>query len=91
MTLSGLLGLEVTTESGGRIGRVHDVRAELTRQSLNVIGLVVGRVGVFERLGLGAPESSARVRSRDFVPWAAVVRVDSRGVVIRDGTEPLRD
>jgi len=84
--LSELLGLEVRTESGDRLGRVHDVRAELTSRSLTVTGVVIGGLGVLERLGIGAPESSLRVRARDAIPWSAVVRADRRGVVVRDGT-----
>ena len=88
MRLSDLLGVSVSTESGRRLGRVHDVRAELTSRTLNVTGLVVGEAGVLERLGLGAPTSTARLRAHDVVPWSAVVRADRRGVVVREGTEP---
>ena len=87
MKLSELLGASVHTESGDRLGHVHDVRGELTASSLRITGLVVGSVGLLERLGLGAPESQDRIRSRDVVPWSAVVRADRRGVVVRDGTE----
>jgi sporulation protein YlmC with PRC-barrel domain len=87
MKLSELLGASVHTESGERLGHVHDVRAELTSSSLRITGLVVGGVGLLERLGLGAPESQDHIRSHDVVPWSAVVRADRRGVVVRDGTE----
>jgi sporulation protein YlmC with PRC-barrel domain len=82
--VSELLGLSVHTESGGSLGRVHDVRGELTPRTLKVTGLVVGRLGVLERLGLGAPTSAARLRTRDVIPWKDVVRADRRGVVVRD-------
>jgi sporulation protein YlmC with PRC-barrel domain len=88
MKLSELLGAAVQTESGERLGHVHDVRGELTASSLRITGLVVGGVGLLERLGLGAPGSQARLRSHDVVPWSAVVRADRRGVVVRDGTTP---
>jgi sporulation protein YlmC with PRC-barrel domain len=88
MKLSELLGASVHTESGERLGHVHDVRGELTASSLRLTGLVVGTVGLLERLGIGAPESQDRIRGRDVVPWSAVVRADRRGVVVRDGTEP---
>jgi sporulation protein YlmC with PRC-barrel domain len=84
MTLSDILGLKVETESGEKLGHVHDVRGELTSRTLRVTGLVVGGLGLLERLGLGAPESHDRIRSRDVVPWSRVVRVDRRGVVVRD-------
>jgi sporulation protein YlmC with PRC-barrel domain len=88
MRLSDLLSLEVRTESGERLGRVHDLRGELTTRSLKVTGLVVGKVGLLERLGFGAPESTDRIRPHDTVLWSAVVRADRRGVVVKDGTKP---
>ena len=88
MRLSDLLGVRVATESGELLGRVHDVRAELRPRSVRVTGLVVGRAGVLERLGIGAPRSTLRLRAKDAIPWSAVVRADRRGVVVRDGTRP---
>lgn len=83
MNVSDLLGSRVRTEDGESLGRVHDVRAELGPRSLKVTGLVVGKWAVLERLGLGAPGSRVRIRSRDVVPWKDVVRADRRGVVVR--------
>ena len=83
MNVSDLLGSRVRTEDGESLGRIHDVRAELGPRSLKITGLVVGRWGVLERLGLGAPGSGVRIRSRDVVPWKDVVRADRRGVVVR--------
>jgi len=86
MRASELLRLDVRTESGEKLGRVYDVRAELTMRSLKVTGLVVGRLGLLERLGVGAPESQDHIRTHDLIPWNAVVRADRRGIVVRDGT-----
>jgi sporulation protein YlmC with PRC-barrel domain len=88
MNLSDLLGLRVTTESGEQLGRVHDLRGELASRSLRVTGLVVGRLGLLERLGLGAPKSALRLASHDVVDWKGVVRADRRGVVVRDDAKP---
>ena len=88
MRLSELLGVPVATESGEQLGRVHDIRAEVRSGPLRVTGLVVGRAGVLERLGIGAPGSTLRIRAHDAIPWSAVVRADRRGVVVRDGTRP---
>lgn len=88
MRLSELLGLDVRTESGERLGTVHDVRGELRPRSLAVTGLVVGGLGLLERLGLGAPTSADRLRTRDVIPWRDVVRADRHGVVVRDGASP---
>ena len=84
MRLSELLGLPVRTESGERVGVVHDVRAELRPRSLAVTGVVVGTAGLLERLGVGG----LRHRRSAFVAWGDVVRVDRRGLVVRDGAVP---
>ena len=83
MNVSGLLGSPVRTEAGESVGRVHDVRADLRPRSLIVTGLVVGKWGLLERLGLGSPGSGMRIRSHDVIPWKDVVRADRRGVVVR--------
>jgi sporulation protein YlmC with PRC-barrel domain len=83
--VSELLGLSVRTESGDDLGHVHDVRGELTPRTLKVTGLVVGQLGLLERLGLGAPTSAARLRTHDVIPWKDVIRANRRGVVVRDG------
>ena len=88
MKLSELIGLDVSTESGERLGHVHDVRAELTSRSVDVKGILVGRIGLLERLGLGAPHSTFRRHGQDLLPWSAVVRADRRGVVVRDDAKP---
>ena len=88
MNLSDLLGRDVRGESGRSFGRVHDLRAELRPRSVAITGLVVGRLGVLERLGIGAPRSGSRIRGHDVIDWKDVVRADRRGVVVRDGTEP---
>jgi sporulation protein YlmC with PRC-barrel domain len=82
--LSQLLGTAVRTEAGRDLGRVHDVRAELRPRSVAITGLVVGKLGFFERLGIGAPESRGPKLRRDVVQWSAVVRADARGIVVRD-------
>jgi hypothetical protein len=64
------------------------VRAELTPRTLKPTGLVVGEVGLLERLGLGAPRSPDRLRSDDVVAWGDVIRADRRGVVVRDRAAP---
>jgi len=86
MRLSALLGLSVHTESGERLGHVHDVRADLTQRSLRMTGIVVGGRGLLERLGFEAPGWRSRGHPRDVIDWSAVVRADRRGIVVRDGT-----
>jgi sporulation protein YlmC with PRC-barrel domain len=87
MRVSDLLNVEVTTESGERLGRVHDLRAERTPRTLKVNGVIVGGIGLLERLGIGAPESAQRIRTRDVIPWSAVIRADRSGIVVRDDAQ----
>jgi sporulation protein YlmC with PRC-barrel domain len=84
MRLSEMLGTQVTTESGEELGKVHDLRGELTANSLRITGIVLGGLGQLERLGIGAPRSAAPIRTKDMIPWEAVVRADRRGIVVRD-------
>ena len=89
-TLASLCGRHIVTESGEKLGRCHDVRAELGASRLRVTGLVLGRKGHFEHFGIGAQASasSARVRDTDVIPWKDVVRFEADRIVVRD---PERD
>ncbi len=87
MRLSELLNREVVSESGQRLGRVHDVRGELAGGRLRVIGLVAGKRGILERYGVGTHGSGgpaqARVHGHPIIAWERVVRVGSE-VVVRE-------
>ena len=87
MRLSQLLNRSVITESGQRLGRVHDVRAELADGRLRITGLCAGNLGTLERFGIGTHGSGgpgrARVHGHAIIPWERVVRVGSE-VVVRD-------
>ena len=50
---SDLFGCVVRTESGEKLGRVHDLRALFDGRSWTVVGLVVGRGGLVARLASG--------------------------------------
>jgi sporulation protein YlmC with PRC-barrel domain len=92
MRLSELVDRRVVTESGASLGRAFDVRAERRGSTVEITGLVVGRRGFFERLGIGPSRGEAKrhhkVWKRDLVPWQAVVRMEQKRIVVRDGTEP---
>ena len=87
MRLGELLGREVVTESGERLGRVHDVQGELEEGRLRVTALVAGAPGILERLGVGAREKGGARRAKRHdhaaIAWERVVRV-GRDVVVRD-------
>jgi sporulation protein YlmC with PRC-barrel domain len=87
MRLSQLLNRGIVTESGQRLGRVHDVRGELVDGRLHVTGLVAGKLGILERFGIGTRGSGgpaqAKVHGHPVIPWGRVVRVGSE-IVVRD-------
>ena len=87
MRLGELLGREVVTESGERLGRVHEVQGELGEGRLRVTGIVAAELGILERFGLGVGGKRAARRARRHgnagIPWDRVVRV-GREVVVKD-------
>jgi sporulation protein YlmC with PRC-barrel domain len=93
MRLSELLHRKVITESGRKLGHVHDVRAERKGDRLLITGVLVGRRGLLEHFGLGIADGKQDSNLRtaaELVPWEAVVRLASGKVVVRDGTEARR-
>jgi sporulation protein YlmC with PRC-barrel domain len=94
MRLSDLLGLSVVTESGEKLGHVYDVRvqrderssADRAGQKWQVKGIVVGRRGLVERLGLAASDARPLL-NEDVVPWSAILRIGEQAVTARDGTK----
>jgi sporulation protein YlmC with PRC-barrel domain len=87
MRLSELLERRVVTESGTRLGRVHDVRGQLVDGRLCITGLAAGNLGVLERYGIGTRGSGgpaeAKVHGHHVIPWELVVRVGP-AIVVRD-------
>ena len=87
MRLGELLGREVVTESGERLGRVHDVQGELEEGRLRVTALVAGAPGILERFGIGATGKGGARRAKRHghaaIAWERVVRVGPK-VVVRD-------
>ncbi len=76
-TLSSLLHREVVTESGASLGRLYDVRGELTARTLTVTGLVTGKRGLLEHFGV-------LPRSTSPIPWGDVMRIERKRIVVRD-------
>jgi sporulation protein YlmC with PRC-barrel domain len=88
MRLSELLNRKVVSESGQRLGRVHDVRGELVGGRLRVTGLIAGNfLGILERYGVATHGSGgpgqAKVHGHPVILWERVVHVGSE-VVVRD-------
>ena len=87
MRLGELLGREVVTESGERLGHVHDLQGELEEGRLRVTALVAGAPGILERFGVGARGKGGARRAKRHghaaIAWERVVRVGPE-VVVRD-------
>jgi sporulation protein YlmC with PRC-barrel domain len=82
-TYSSFLGRVVETQSGGRLGKIRDLRAAIGHGQPTVEAIVVGRRGLFEHLGIGKGAS----HRPDAVPWEAVLRIEGKRIVVADGTE----
>jgi sporulation protein YlmC with PRC-barrel domain len=88
LRVSDLLGSRLTTGSGADLGRIWDVRAErLTKladervnETWRVIGLIGGRSGWKERIGL-TPEGDPSP-GKTFIPWESVLEVGSGAVTV---------
>jgi sporulation protein YlmC with PRC-barrel domain len=90
--LSDLTGRSVVSERGETLGRCFDVRAERSPSGLAVTGLVVGKRGLLERLGIGSSRGEAKrhhkVWARDSIPWDSVVRLETGRIIVKDQTKP---
>jgi sporulation protein YlmC with PRC-barrel domain len=78
---SDLIGCVVQTESGERIGRVHDLRARAIDGGWQLDGLIVGRGGMLARMTGSRPDPLVR---GDAIPWTAITAVSNGLVRIRD-------
>jgi sporulation protein YlmC with PRC-barrel domain len=78
---SDLIGCVVRTESGRRLGRVHDLRARAIDDGWELEGLLVGRYGMITRLTGSGPDPTVR---GDFIPWDAIAALDDGLVRVRD-------
>jgi hypothetical protein len=80
---SDLVGCELRSESGERLGRVHDLRAERVGGDWRLTALVLGRTGLSARLVGTGP---APLISGEVIAWGAVSSLEEGLVVVRDGT-----
>ncbi len=79
---SDLIGCVLRSESGERLGRVHDLRAEAVDDGWKLVGLVVGRGGMAARLIGSGPDPLLRGET---IPWQAVTSLEDGLVIVRDG------
>lgn len=86
--LSALLGAALLTASGQKVGRIWDVRAERQtkvpdehiNEAWRVTGLIAGRMGWEERIGL-SPEGDP-TKGETFIPWQSVQEIGDGAVTI---------
>jgi hypothetical protein len=77
---SDLVGCVVRTETGDKLGRVHDLRGEATAGGgWRLIGLVVGKRGILTRL---AGDGTAS-HGRSYVRWHDILALDDGLVTVR--------
>ncbi|MEA2141082.1 MAG: PRC-barrel domain [Solirubrobacteraceae bacterium] len=82
---SDLIGCELRTESGERLGHVHDLRAERADDHWRLSGLVLGRRGISARLLGTGPDP---LISGGVIAWEAVSRLELGCIIVRNGTVP---
>jgi sporulation protein YlmC with PRC-barrel domain len=88
--VSELLRSRLVTSSGVELGRIWDVRVERqtkvpdehVNEAWQVVGLITGRMGWKERIGL-SPEGDPSA-GEGFVPWEAVQEIGSGVVTVAD-------
>jgi sporulation protein YlmC with PRC-barrel domain len=82
---SDLIGSIVCTESGTKLGRVHDLRVHFKGGAWLLMGVVVGSGGMKARFTGGDEDS---LSAGDVVAWEAIARVDDGLVTVRDEIAP---
>ena len=88
--LSELLRSQVRTTSGSELGRIWEVRAERqtkipdehVNEEWRPVGLLIGRAGLQERIGMSFEEDP--VPSESFIPWDAVQDLAPGVVTVAD-------
>jgi sporulation protein YlmC with PRC-barrel domain len=85
MLIAGLVGRQVVTRSGKALGQVIDIELARGRGGLRVVGLELGRHGIFDRLHLLRPLAQRIADAGDpiVVSWEQVERLDRRRIVVR--------
>jgi sporulation protein YlmC with PRC-barrel domain len=80
---SDLIGCELRTQSGQKLGRVHELRANATGDGWELAGLIAGPRGLSDRFrGGGGPDDPSR--GGDVIPWESVVALEDGLVIVRD-------
>ncbi len=78
LLLHEILGRRVVTQSGQKLGSIHEVEAERVGNELCITELLVGPEVWKVRLGLGGRAAVTRVPWKDVVALESPVRVRDR-------------
>jgi sporulation protein YlmC with PRC-barrel domain len=81
---SDLIGCAVRTQSGKRLGRVHDLRAQPVNDGWQLVGVVVGRGGMVARL-VGDVGPDPLVRG-EVIPWQRITALEDGLIIVCDET-----
>jgi sporulation protein YlmC with PRC-barrel domain len=85
---SDLIGCELRTQAGKRLGRVHDLRARSIANGWELEGLVIGRAGMATRLiGDNGPEPTVR---GEVIPWHSVTGIEDGLITVQDAQHSKR-
>jgi sporulation protein YlmC with PRC-barrel domain len=84
---SDLLGCELRTECGERLGHVHDLRVERADDHWRLSGLVLGRRGISARLVGTGPDT---IIAGEVIGWEAVSRLEVGSIIVRDTPSSAR-
>jgi hypothetical protein len=92
MRLTDLLGAELVTESGERLGRVFDVRVkrdprsspERADQKWRLDALLYGEEGMARRFGLLVARQRVSRGAHEELPWSDVVEIGAGDITVRD-------
>jgi sporulation protein YlmC with PRC-barrel domain len=79
---SDLIGCELRTQEGKRLGRVHDLRARAISGGWELEGLVIGSAGIATRL-IGDSGLDPLVRG-EVIPWRSVTGIEEGLITVRD-------
>jgi sporulation protein YlmC with PRC-barrel domain len=80
---SDLIGCVVRTESGVKLGRVHELRmVGRPGDTGRLIGLVVGRGALLARLGITGAGRRESLGSGRVIPWQAITRLGDGSITV---------
>ena len=92
MRLTDLLGAELVTESGERLGHIFDVRVkrdprsspERADQRWRLDAVLYGEQGMARRFGMLAARQRVSSGAHEEVPWSDVVAIAPGEITVRD-------